>query len=237
MLTIALIGQKGGSGKSTCCVVLAQAALARSPETRVLIIDADGQGSAVNYVAMAHENFPEIADRLLASSATTGDELQTQIEMAMEIDVDYVLIDTAGKHDQLSIDVIGMADRVIIPLRPVKHEYLSQLATVGQYETVKEQLEADGETAPPCGLMLTDFRTGKLTGAQAEVLVEVSDHPLVLPFVLPHRASYETMVGSGMVLTAYRDSLDLKSERFQHIHATKDIAEADTVLTAIEGME
>ena len=45
-------------------------------------------------------------------------------------------------------DVMSMSDRIIIPVKPVIHEYRSQLATVATYEALRETFEAEGEEVP-----------------------------------------------------------------------------------------
>ena len=98
MLTISLVGQKGGGGKSTCCWILAQAVLARPGNLKVLLIETDSQGSTIGFVSAALTNYPDMAERLFCERATTADEVYELIEQAEENGIDYVIVDTEGRH-------------------------------------------------------------------------------------------------------------------------------------------
>lgn len=236
MLTISLVGQKGGGGKSTICWIMAQAALARSSGSTVLLVETDKQGSTTGFVKGAHATYPELHDRLFCEKASDGEELYDLTEKALESGVDYVLVDTEGRHSDLARDVMSMSDRIIIPVKPVLHEYHSQLATVALYQALCDTLKEDGHQAPPCGLLLNNLKPAqRLTLEQARALDVITGHPMMLPFFMPFRTAYETL-GRGRILPMERHALTGSGQGLARKQLDVDIGEANIILTSIEGM-
>jgi cellulose biosynthesis protein BcsQ len=237
MLTISLVGQKGGGGKSTICWILAQAILARADEPKVLLVETDKQGSTEGFVTAALEAYPALSERLFSAKASNGEELYDLLVQAEETNVAFVLVDTEGRHSDFPRDVMSMSDRIIIPVKPVIHEYRSQLATVATYEALRDSFEADGEEVAPCGLLLNNYKPSqRLTVEQAEALEEITNHPMILPFFMPHRSNFETL-GRGRILAMEKQELTGAGQGLARKHLDTDINEANTILAAIEGMK
>lgn len=109
MQTILVASRKGGSGKTTIAVHLA--ALADSPTTPVLLIDADPQGSATFWYNRRTATTP-----LLSAVNATG--AAQVIKDARASKISTVIIDSPP-HDAAGIGVLmRLADIVLIPTRP-----------------------------------------------------------------------------------------------------------------------
>lgn len=237
MLTIALVGQKGGAGKSTVCWALANAALARNEETKVLLIETDPQGSTESYVTKALSRHPAIADRLGVVRVTEEDDLSAIIDEALSQGFDFTIVDTQGSHGTLSRNVMVLADRIIIPLRPVLHEYESQIATLETYEALKATIEGEGDRIGVCGMLLNDFRANEsLNAEEKRVLGLILDNPYTLEFYLSKRKGYKAL-GSGWVLHLEREAANKPTDTFVRRGFDGDLSEAENVLSAIEGMQ
>jgi chromosome partitioning protein len=113
MYTIALLAQKGGTGKTTLALSLAVAA-ARSGLT-VLIIDLDPQATACNWSDRRAQDAPLVID------AQPG-RLPAALEKAKEGGVDLVLIDTPARSEQSALAAAKCADLVLIPCRPQAYD-------------------------------------------------------------------------------------------------------------------
>ncbi len=109
MRTIALVTQKGGSGKSTIASSLAVAALEAGE--RVFIIDMDPQASLLRWFKERQEN--DIAVESVAPAKLTA--ALTTLEKS---GVTLVIIDTAGSDNTASVAAMKAADLCLIPCRP-----------------------------------------------------------------------------------------------------------------------
>ena len=239
MLTIAVVGQKGGSGKSTVVWALGNAAIGRGK--RVVMIETDPQGSTLDYVERAQARYPGISDHLVATMLHSSDaeEIDTVLTELGEQGFDYCLIDTQGSHSELSRALMVMVDRVIIPAMPVEHVYRSQMATVATYEDVRRLLQEDDPTAfvPHCGILLNSFKANDRMNAEQALAFELfAAHELTLPFFLPHRNGFQTL-GSGKVISREIDATTDPREWVKRDAHKRDLAEADAVLSAIERMQ
>ena len=112
-MIIGLLNQKGGVGKTTLSVNLA-AQLSRSG-ARVLLIDADPQGSALDWVAARASEplFPVIG----LPRPTIHKEI-AQISQGY----DYVLIDAPPRVTELARSVILACDAILIPVQPSPYD-------------------------------------------------------------------------------------------------------------------
>jgi len=108
-MIIALLNQKGGVGKTTLAVHIAEV-LSRL-EKRVLLVDADPQGSALDWAANRPENplFPVIG----LPKPTLHRELP-----AIAKNHDFVLIDGPPRVNELARAAILASDVVLIPVQP-----------------------------------------------------------------------------------------------------------------------
>jgi chromosome partitioning protein len=106
---IAVISQKGGSGKTTTVVNLAVAA--RQDGKKVLVLDLDPQASATAWHKVRADKQPLV----LATHQAGLAELRTTAETQ---GVDWLLIDTAAGTDQTAALAVEIADVVLIPCRP-----------------------------------------------------------------------------------------------------------------------
>ena len=108
MFTISLLGQKGGTGKTTISVGLSvAAALAGHP---VAIIDLDPQATATKWKGRRSEDGPAVV-------AAQASRLQPTLATAEASGVEFAIIDSAGRSDDSALAAARCADLVLIPTR------------------------------------------------------------------------------------------------------------------------
>jgi chromosome partitioning protein len=122
MKILGLLSRKGGSGKTTLAVHLAVAAQATG--RRVLLIDADPQGSAAAWWQARAAATPEM-------EAVTPDKLNDVLDAARGAGIDLAVIDTRPSVEADAAQVAALSDFVLIPTRPAILDLRAILATLG----------------------------------------------------------------------------------------------------------
>ena len=113
MHIIALIAQKGGTGKTTLALSLAVAAAQDGLQS--VIIDLDPQATACNWSDRRTSDSPLVIDAQAA-------RLPAALEKAAQAGVDFVVIDTPARSEQSALAAAKAADLVIIPCRPQAYD-------------------------------------------------------------------------------------------------------------------
>ena len=109
MNTIAIIGQKGGTGKTTLAEILAVAAELDGIVTAA--IDLDPQASLCHWSDLRGADTPIVID-------TQPARLPKTLETAKSQGVGLCVIDTAGRAEQAALAACKAADLVLIPVQP-----------------------------------------------------------------------------------------------------------------------
>lgn len=109
MKTVAVISQKGGSGKTTTVVNLAVAA--QEAGKTVLVVDLDPQASATHWHRAREDKSPHV-------QPTHPAGLPDLLKAAAGQGVDWVLIDTAAQTDTTAAESVEAADVVLVTCRP-----------------------------------------------------------------------------------------------------------------------
>lgn len=113
MQTIALIAQKGGTGKTTLALSLAVAAEADGKVT--LVIDLDPQASMCKWGDRRAVDGPAVIDAQPA-------RLESALQRAAEAGVGLVIVDTPARVEQAAAEAARLADLVIVPCKPSIHD-------------------------------------------------------------------------------------------------------------------
>jgi chromosome partitioning protein len=108
MFTISLLGQKGGTGKTTVALGLAVAAF-RAGKV-VAVIDLDPQASASNWKDRRAEDSPAVV-------SAQSSRLRQTLSAAEDMGAEVIIIDTAGRNDDSALNAARHADLVLIPTR------------------------------------------------------------------------------------------------------------------------
>jgi chromosome partitioning protein len=103
---IAVVNGKGGVGKSTVAVNLATAM--SHDNKAVCVIDLDPQVTATKWKDRRKDENPAVV-------ATPTARLRQTLDAARKANVDYVIIDTAGRNDSSGLDAARVADLILIP--------------------------------------------------------------------------------------------------------------------------
>lgn len=159
MPIIAIVGNKGGAGKTTLSVNIAAGI---SQQSSIAVIDADPQGSSLQWRAIAGDNvhFPVYAPTF---------SLKQQAESYSSKN-DFVLIDCppSVKSPQ-SISVLEFADIAIIPVQPSP---IDLWATVHIEKAISEARDANPELRALLVINQLEART-TLSKLVREVLNEI----------------------------------------------------------------
>lgn len=132
MKIIAVLNEKGGSGKTTLAINLATALHRRGQ--RVVLVDADPQGSARDWRAASPENAdlpPVVAlDRpqLLSSISTLA--------------ADVVVIDTPAKAEAMTAGVVRVAHVALVVIQPSGVDIWASAAAV---KLIQQKIDVGGQ--------------------------------------------------------------------------------------------
>src|SRR4051794_38704495 len=108
-MIVALTGQKGGIGKSTTAICLAVAALERG--RRVLLVDADPQGTVRTWSEVANEQGLAIPSVVAMGSNM---HLQGQLDAVSEA-YDYTFIDCPPRHGDVQRAALMTTNVAVLP--------------------------------------------------------------------------------------------------------------------------
>ena len=185
-MIIGVLNQKGGVGKTTIAVNIASVLATRS--RRVLLVDADPQGSA-----MAWSSAREL-DPLFPVVGMAKPTLHRELpEIARGYDA--VVIDGAPRVNELGRAALLACDTVLIPVQPSPYDVWATTQTV---QLVREvQQFKPGLTAV---FVINRKIANTAIGRDVEAALEHFELP-VLPTHLCQRVVYAESAGQGLSIT------------------------------------
>ena len=136
MQVLAIIGQKGGSGKTTTALGVAVAASLAG--RAVAVIDLDPQATAANWSDRRGDEAPAVVSCQVSRLAHV-------LEAAEKQGAELAIIDTPGKSTDSAIAAAKAADFVLLPIQP-------QLFDIETLASVKEVLAIAGN--PPAAVLV-----------------------------------------------------------------------------------
>ena len=212
MPVIAIVNQKGGTGKTTLSTNLA---VAFAETDRVLLFDADAQGSSQDWADSQRQARFNLDVRV----ADSGRLLQDVRRLSTEYD--WVIIDGPAGTSRITLDAIRVADVVLIPAKPSPFDVWAASTIV---EAVKAR-RATTHGLPKAAFVITMAKTRTLLGRQIEAALEEYGLP-ALASRTTERVSYPQMaiegesVLDGRDATARGEILALKDEIERWTNAT-----------------
>src|SRR3954452_14680836 len=114
-MVLSVLNQKGGVGKTTLAVHLATAFAQR--KERVLLIDADPQGSALDWAASRDGDSPPLFPVIGLPKKTLHREIPALAE-----DYKHILIDGPPRVNEVARSAILASDIVLIPVQPSPYD-------------------------------------------------------------------------------------------------------------------
>lgn len=191
MQVIAVLNQKGGSGKTTIATHLARALQLDGAD--VLLVDSDPQGSARDWAAVREDQPLTVVG---IDRPTIDRDLKNVARK------DFVVIDGAPQAADLAVSAIKAAHFVLIPVQPSPYDIW---ATADLVELVKQRIEVtDGKLQAA----FVVSRAIKGTRIGAEVTEALNGYGLpVLESRITQRVSYPGTAAAGStVMDAEPDS-------------------------------
>jgi chromosome partitioning protein len=137
MLTVAVLQQKGGSGKTTLAINLAAAA--HLDGGRALVVDMDRQASAFDWSAARQDGSP--LDGLAVVKADKAMALPRFKEIARGYD--YVFLDGPPRLGDVTQSAAVAADVAVLPIQPGPFDFWAvaeTLESLDQADQIREQL-------------------------------------------------------------------------------------------------
>lgn len=181
MKVIAVLNQKGGSGKTTIATHLARAL--QKTGYSVLLVDSDPQGSARDWAAVDNEN----ALTVIGIDRPTIDRDLKSIAKK-----DFIIIDGAPQAADLAISATKAADFILIPVQPSPYDIW---ATSDLVDLVKQRIElTDGKLQ--AAFVVSRAIKGTKIGAEISNALLGYELP-VLETKITQRVIYPTSAANG----------------------------------------
>ena len=210
MPVVAIVNQKGGTGKTTLATNLASVLAEKGT---VLLLDADPQASAQNWAASDWTS----PDTLAVKGVGNGNLLQRIRSVAR--DYDWIIIDGPPGITSTSADAVRAADLVLIPAKP------SPLDVWAASEIVAAVRARQNTTKgmPKAAFVITMAQPRTLLGRQIDTALTELGIP-VLQARTTQRVAYPNAINEGNSVvdgraqTARNEILAISGERESLIH-------------------
>ena len=180
MFTISILGQKGGTGKTTVALGLAVAAF-RAGKV-VAVVDLDPQASAANWKDRRADDAPAVV-------SAQSSRLKQTLAAAEEMGAEVVIIDTAGRSDDSALNAARHANLVLIPT-------LTNIVELEALPAAADILRLAG--SPLAFVVLNGIHpTATRQASEARDLVQKTFGLTCAPVYLCHRAAYADAMTTG----------------------------------------
>lgn len=202
-MIVSFLNQKGGVGKTTLAVHLAMALALRGE--RVLLVDADPQGSALDWSAsrQAEPRFPVIG----LPTKNLHREVQAHIP-----NYDTIIIDGPPRVNELARAAIMAADVVLVPVQPSPYD-------VWAAKEITDLLSEATAFKPNQKSAFVINRRIVNTAIGRDVAEALADYPYpVLTNTISQRVSFAESAAQGSTVL----ELDPKSSAAQEMNALTD---------------
>lgn len=193
MKTIALAGQKGGSGKTTTSIMLAADWLGRGH--RVLLVDADPQGSARTWGDVALEQ-GQAAPTIVSMGA--GLHRADQLP-ALASSYEYAIIDCPPRHGTIMRSALMVADLVVVPCGPSAVDAWALAETIdmiAEAAVIRPELKA--------AILITRKVARTSLGQGARGALAHAGIPILVS-ELGYRVAYQEAPAAGCGVTTYAE--------------------------------
>lgn len=173
MFTISLVGQKGGTGKTTIALGLAVAAASSGLETA--IIDLDPQATAANWRDRRECESPAVV-------SAQSSRLKQTLDAARAGGAQLIIIDTAGRNDDSALNAARHSDLVLVPTR-------TNVIEIETLNAVVDMLRIAG--SPPTRVVLNGLHpSATKTADEARAMIHTVFGLECAPVHLCHRQAY-----------------------------------------------
>ena len=177
MMTVALLSQKGGAGKSTLALHLAAEAASRG--MRAVLIDLDPQGSVAQWGSRRGDRPPDVCAEHPAN-------LDRAITSASDEGYDLAVLDTAPHADRTALLAAKIAQVVLAPCRPATFDLEAVQTTLDLCQMTKRSAVVVLNAAPIRSRVVEEARARIEEGGE-----------LVCPVVVHHRVAYQHSLIDG----------------------------------------
>jgi len=190
MHVIAVLNQKGGSGKTTIASNLAVAVERRGH--RVAIVDADASQGTISEWGGRGEDVPIV---LPASEPTLEEEIPS-----LKGAFDFIVIDGAPHVEDMARSAIMAADLVLIPVRP-------SAADIWSAEDIVDLVQARREVAgaPQAAFVVSQQVLRSNLATTVDEALDAFDEP-VLDARTSSRVAYAEALGAGLSVFDLNDT-------------------------------
>ncbi len=214
MEVVAIVGQKGGTGKTTLAESLA---VAGGLDGRlVMVLDLDPQANAANWYDRREDK-----EKPLVTTAPVG-RLAQALTAAKESGVDLVIIDTPGKLEGAALAAVSHADLVLIPVRP----QINDLETL----TATQALMLSSGGRPALVVLSAVPVAGKRHEEAREYIAALGLS--ICPALLSQRAAFGDAPSLGLAVQEYepggKAAVEVQEVYKFTMQLLKDIANAQT---------
>jgi len=190
-MIIALTGQKGGIGKSTTAINLAVAAVSRGH--RVLLVDADPQGTVRTWAHVASEA-KQPTPTVVAAGAAMHKPGQL---VSAAPNYDLTIIDCPPRHGEICRSALMVADVAVFPCGPTAADVWSLAAAI----EIFQQARALRSSLKGC-ILITRKQGRTALGRLARKALEASGLP-VLSTEVGYRVAYQESLAAGRGVTTH----------------------------------
>lgn len=197
MKVIAVLNQKGGSGKTTIATHVARSLQIGGAE--VLLVDSDPQGSARDWAAVRE-------DQPLAVVGIDRPTIDRDLKRVAS-SVDWVVIDGAPQAADLAVSAIKAADFVLIPVQPSPYDIWAASDLV---DLIKQRIEVTDGRLQAAFVVSRAIKGTKIGG---EVVSALDGYGLpVLRSRITQRVSYPTSASMGITVLDSEQDKDAAAE-------------------------
>jgi len=200
-MIVVIGGVKGGTGKSTIAVNLT--ALLASEKKKVLLVDADEQGSAADWVEQRESaQIPT----LWTTVRLTGSAVRTQVDK-LKSNYDVIIIDAGGRDTTSQRAALTIADVFIAPFQPRSLD----VWTLGKVSEIVQEAKALNPYLKAHTVLNRADTIGSDNAAALDILAENSEiSPLTA--VIKQRKAFANATAEGLAV------FELKNKDKKAVH-------------------